>query len=35
LIVGGDGPSILISDPESGKELGRIEGREASLSSMV
>jgi hypothetical protein len=35
LIAGGDGSSILISDPESGAELGRIEGQDASLSSMA
>jgi WD40 repeat protein len=35
LIAGGDAPAILISDPESGNELARIEGQEASLSSMA
>jgi hypothetical protein len=35
LIAGGDGPSILISDPRSGRELGRLESQEASLSSMA
>ena len=35
LIAGGDGPSILITDPQSGRELGRLEGQEASLSSMA
>lgn len=35
LIAGGDGPTIQISDLESGDELARLEGQEKSLSSMA
>ncbi|MQM26026.1 Hsp70 family protein [Glycomyces albidus] len=35
LIAGGDGSAILISDPVSGTELGRLEGQASKLSSMA